>query len=184
MLKDDAIKYDSDDSFAVEVQKTSGHCPIGETIGKRNIEEKRIPVLSCEGACIRGEIARLAANIVSKRDSYGRGCHGELITVPESAIARWIKTAEKVVIIDGCFLRCHGRIMENIIDKSKLIQFDALSHYRKYSDIFDYDDVPEEERKEVAQSVADWVMDNMNNSSVESSSSCCNSSDPGNPCCG
>jgi len=184
MLNDVTNKNDSDDSFTVEVLKTDGHCPIGETIGKRNIAEKRIPVLSCEGACIRGEIARLAANIVSRDERFGRGCHGELITVPKSAIARWIKAAEKVVLIDGCFLRCHGRIMENIIGKSKLIQFDALSHYRKYNDIFDYDDVPEERRKEVAQSVADWVMESLSNSSLERSSSCCNSSDPDNPCCG
>ncbi len=150
---------------------THGTCPIGEMTGKKNIDESKIPVLSCEGPCIRGEIARLAANIVSKEQGYGRGCHGELITVPESAIAQWIKSAEKVVLIDGCFLRCHGRILENILDNTKLIQFDALSHYKKYTDIFDYDDVPEEERKEVAQSVADWVKDSLNNPSAVRASS-------------
>ena len=165
---------------AVQFNTTNGHCPIGEITGRKNMSESKIPVLSCEGACIRGEIARLAANIVSKQNSYGRGCHGELITVPGSAIARWIKAAEKVVLIDGCFLRCHGRILENIIDKRKLIQFDALSHYKKYTDIFNSDDVPEEERKEVAQSVADWILESLNNSSVGSPSSCNNSNDP---CC-
>ena len=164
----------------VHFNTTNGHCPIGEMTGRKNMSESKIPVLSCEGACIRGEIARLAANIVSKQDSYGRGCHGELITVPGSAIARWIKAAEKVVLIDGCFLRCHGRILENIIDKNKLIHFDALSHYKRYTDIFDPDDVPEEERKEVAQSVADWILESLNNSSVGSPSSCNNSNDP---CC-
>jgi uncharacterized metal-binding protein len=137
---------------------TKAVCPIGEATGKKNLAESKIPVLSCEGACIRGEIARRAANLVARHESYGRGCHGELITVPDSAIARWIKTAEKVVLIDGCFLRCHGRIMENIIDAGKLAQFDALSHYNRYGDIFDYEDVPERERQEVAQSVADWVL--------------------------
>jgi len=86
------------------------------------------------------------------------------MTVPESSIAKWMKTAEKVVLIDGCFLRCHGRIVENIIDREKLIQFDALSHYNRYTDIFDYDDVPEVERKEVAQSVANWVLESLNGS--------------------
>jgi len=167
----------------VKFRTTNSHCPIGEMTGQKNISASKIPVLSCEGACIRGEIARLAANIVSKRDSFGRGCHGELITVPESAIARWIKAAEKVVLIDGCFLRCHGRVLENIIDKNKLIQFDALSHYKRYTDIFDYDDVPEEEREEVAQSVADWVLESLNNSSVGSSSSCDQSNDPASECC-
>jgi len=137
---------------------TNAVCPIGEATGKRNIRESKIPVLSCEGACIRGEIARLAAGLVAKQAPYGRGCHGELITVPDSAISRWIKTAAKVVLIDGCFLRCHGRIIENLIDEDRLIQFDALSHYNRYTDIFDYEDVPEDERKKVAQSVADWVL--------------------------
>jgi uncharacterized metal-binding protein len=158
---------------------TDRSCPIGEITGKKNISESKIPVLSCEGACIRGEIARLAANNISKEPGYGRGCHGELITVPESAIAQWINSAEKVVLIDGCFLRCHGRIIENMIDKGKLIQFDALSHYKRYTDIFDYDDVPEEERKEVAQSVSDWVMENLNNIAVASASPCAASSAPG-----
>ena len=134
----------------VQFKETNAICPIGEITGKKNIKDSKIPVLSCEGACIRGEIARLAANIVSKEQAYGRGCHGELITVPDSAIARWIKAAEQVVLIDGCFLRCHGRIFENIIGKEKLVQFDALSHYNKYTDIFEYDEVPEDERKEVA----------------------------------
>jgi len=142
---------------------TNAVCPIGETTGKKNIRDTKIPVLSCEGACIRGEIARLAAGVVSKKEHYGRGCHGELITVPDSAISRWIKTAEKVVLIDGCFLRCHGRIIENLIDEEKLVQVDALSHYNRYTDIFDYEDVPEKERKEVAQSVADWVLGSLEN---------------------
>ena len=147
----------------IRMNTTNAVCPIGETTGKKNIRDTKIPVLSCEGACIRGELARLAAGIVSKKEHYGRGCHGELITVPDSAISRWIKTAEKVVLIDGCFLRCHGRIIENLIDEEKLVQFDALSHYNRYTDIFDYEDVPEKERKEVAQSVADWVLGSLEN---------------------
>ena len=162
---------------------TYSSCPIGEITGKKNIDESKIPVLSCEGACIRGEIARLAANIVSKEQAYGRGCHGELITVPESAIAQWIKSAEKVVLIDGCFLRCHGRILENILYNKKLIRFDALSHYNKYTDIFYYEDVPEEERKEVAQSVADWVKDSLNNPSAVNAASRVEPGDHCEACC-
>ncbi len=62
------------------------------------------------------------------------------------------------MLIDGCFLRCHGRILENLIEKDRLIQFDALSHYKKYTDLFDIDSVPEAEREEVAKDVADWVL--------------------------
>jgi len=144
--------------FTVQVSGTSGHCPIGETVGKRNIEEEKIPVLSCEGGCIRGDIARLAANMVAKEEGFARGCHGELVTVPDSAIAQWIRGARKVVLIDGCFLSCHGRILENLLEKEQLLRFDALSVYKKYTDVFDIDDVPEEERKAAARQVADHVL--------------------------
>jgi uncharacterized metal-binding protein len=144
--------------FAVEISKTEGTCPVGEKVGGRNLEEGKIPVVSCEGACIRGEIARLAAHLVAKEEPYRRGCHGELFTVPHSALARWIKKAGKIVLIDGCFLRCHGRILENLVGEQNLVQFDALSFYKKYTDRFDIDSVPEEERKETARLVADIVL--------------------------
>ncbi len=152
-----------DDTFTVEISKTGKTCPTGEIVGFRNLEEGKIPVLSCEGACIRGEIARLIANLVAKEDPFRRGCHGELLTVPSSAIAQWIKKSGKIVLIDGCFLRCHGRILENLLGKENLIQFDALSFYGKYTDRFDIDSVPEQERKETARIVADIVLTELKN---------------------
>jgi hypothetical protein len=145
-------------TFSVEVSKTDKTCPVGEVVGNKNHAENKIPVLSCEGPCIRGEIARLAAHMVAKEEPFRRGCHGELLTVPNSAITQWIKTAEKIVLIDGCFLRCHGRVLENIIGAEKLAQFDALSYYRKYMEYFDIDAVPEEERRAAARLVADAVL--------------------------
>jgi hypothetical protein len=143
---------------SIEFQSTMGRCPIGEKVGMLNIAEGKIPVLSCEGGCIRGEIARLAANIVAKEEGFARGCHGEFITVPESAIAQWMRGAKKVVLIDGCFLRCHGRILENILDDNQLVQFDALKVYKKYTDCFDIDEVSEPERKAAAGKVAGHVL--------------------------
>ena len=151
----------SDNIFSIKVKDTKNRCPIGETVGERNIAENKIPVLSCEGACIRGEIARLAANMVAKEQPFARVCHGELLSVPDSAMARWVDLSKKVVLIDGCFIRCHGRILEDLVGKEKLVQFDALSYYKKYSDKFDVDSVPENERKQVARDVADWVLVNL-----------------------
>jgi len=150
--------FNSDIDYTLDVTGTKGTCPIGEKTGKENLEKEKIPVLSCEGACIRGEIARQAANLVAKEEGFGRGCHGELFTVPQSAISNWIKKSDKVVMIDGCFLKCHQRVLINIISEKNIIHFDALSHYKKYTDIFDIDDVPESERIEVAEKVASWVL--------------------------
>ena len=146
------------DGFKVKITATENTCPIGEKVGKQNIAEGKIPVLSCEGGCIRGEIARLAANEVAKESGYARGCHGELVTVPDSTISKWIRTANKVVLIDGCFLKCHGRIIENLISQEKLAHFDALSVYKKYTDVFNIDDVPEAERRYAAQQVSKSIV--------------------------
>lgn len=144
--------------ISIVVDEPKGFCPIGEHVGNLNRNEGKIPVISCEGACIRGEIARLAAHLVAKEEPYRRSCHGEMFTVSASAMAQWMNDAKKVVVIDGCFLHCHGRILKNLIDEDKIAQFDALSIYKKYTDVFDIDAVPEEERKRVARQVADKVL--------------------------
>ena len=67
MLKHVNVTDDSASSFTVEVKKTDGHGPIGETVGKRNIAEKRIPVLSCEGGCIVERLRVLRRTWLQKR---------------------------------------------------------------------------------------------------------------------
>lgn len=75
------------------------------------MEAEVLPVLSCEGPCIRGEIARLASSLVAEEvPGLARACPPEAFFVPHSSMAAWIKTADKIVMIDGCFLKCHGRV--------------------------------------------------------------------------
>ncbi len=83
--------------------------------------------------------------------------------IRERSIRRSIKRRKKTLrgahnSIDGCFLRCHGRILENLVGRENLVQFDALSFYGEYTDRFDIDSVPESERKETARIVADIVL--------------------------
>ena len=145
--------------FALEVQGVEGLCPAGEVYAKRAMAEKKIPVFSCEGPCIRGEIARLAANLVARElPSYARACHAETFFVPHSSMTRWVKEAEKAVMIDGCFLKCHGRVLKKLMPEEKVVHIDALPLYRKYTDVFSMEDVPEEERKAVAREVADKIL--------------------------
>lgn len=145
--------------FSLAVEGVKGACPAGETYAKQNISNRKIPVFSCEGPCIRGEIARLAANLVAQEvPSFARCCHAETFLVPHSSMARWVKGADQAIMIDGCFLKCHGRVLKKLIGEEKMIQIDALPLYRKYSDVFLYTDVPEEERQEVARQVADKII--------------------------
>lgn len=148
-------------NFTIEVEAMKAVCPLGEVVGEKMIAERQTPVISCEGGCFRGEIARVAAHMVAKEKSYSRGCHGEMFTAPRSAMADWAKKANKVVVIDGCFMHCHGRIMKNIVGAENLIQFDALPMYNedgRYSETMLIDEVPEANRKDLARQVADNVL--------------------------
>ncbi len=146
------------DTFTIEVEATASVCPVGEATGKKRMAEGKIPVISCEGGCIRGEIARLAANLVAKEEPFARGCHAELFTAPHTAMAKWALAADKVVVIDGCFMQCHGRIVKRLIAEEHLAFFDALAVYKKHTDVMDIDAVTEAERKELARQVADSVL--------------------------
>jgi len=54
----------------LQVSNTNGCCRTGEIVGSKNTAEGKIPVIACEGGCIRGEIARLAANFVAKKEPF------------------------------------------------------------------------------------------------------------------
>ncbi|MEJ2130869.1 MAG: putative zinc-binding protein [Gammaproteobacteria bacterium] len=149
----------SSPDFSVEVEGVEGYCPAGEAYAKQNISAKKIPVFACEGPCIRGEIARLAANLVAREaPTLARACHAETFFVPHSSMARWVKEADKSIMIDGCFLKCHGRVLNQLIGEERVVHIDAFPLYGMYSEVFSMDDVPEEERKAVAREVADQIL--------------------------
>jgi uncharacterized metal-binding protein len=159
--KENIIMSESKQNFSIEVESKKAVCPLGEIVGNKMIAEGKIPVISCEGGCFRGEIARVAAHMVAKEEPYSRGCHGEIFTAPRSAMAEWARKANKVIVIDGCFMHCHGRIMKNVVGRENMIQFDALPIYNKgnkYSDTILVDEIPEAERKDLARQVADKVL--------------------------
>jgi len=103
---------------------------------------------------VRQQLSRMAASLVAKAPGYARACHGELFSVLNSAMARWVEQAEQVVVIEGCHLKCHGRIVENLVGKNRIRSFCALTRHRKYGDLFDIDAVPESERLAVAEVVS------------------------------
>lgn len=147
------------EDFSLKVQGVKGLCPTGEAYVRQQLAEKTTPVLSCEGPCVRGEIARLAANLVAREvPSLARACHGEAFFVPHSGMASWVKGADKSIMIDGCFLQCHGRVLDQLVGEEKVVHIDALPLYMKYMDVFLIDDVPEEERNAVARQVADKII--------------------------
>ena len=61
-------------------------------------------------------------------------------------------------------MRCHGRIMKNIVGHENMIQYDALPIYNKdnkYSEIMLVEEVSEAERKYLTQQVANKVLEDL-----------------------
>jgi uncharacterized metal-binding protein len=145
--------------FSFKVDGVIGLCPPGEAWAKQHIEDGDIPVISCEGPCVRGDIARLVANMIAEEAPYARSCYQEAFNVPHSAMAKWVKEkADKIVMIDGCFLTCVGRVLNNQVEHDKIIHFDILPMYDKYRDLFAMDDVPVKERQAIARKIADELL--------------------------
>ncbi len=150
--------------FSLDVQGIKGFCPAGDAYANEQIAAKRIPVLTCEGPCVRGEIARLAGNLITREvPSLARACHGEAFFVPHSAMASWVRRADRVVMIDGCFLKCHGRVLQGLVGEEQIVHIDALPFYNKYTNVFSMDDVPEEDLQAAARQVADQIIARLKN---------------------
>jgi uncharacterized metal-binding protein len=148
----------SKSTFQIEIEQTAGLCPAGERYALQHLHERHIPVLSCEGPCIRGEIARQAAHRVASQRPYARACQGEAVAVPGSAMARWVRESDKVVVLDGCFLRCQARMMRRLLRPDQLVEIDAMAIYKRYGDLYEIDSVPEIERNAAADDVAKRVL--------------------------
>jgi len=137
---------------------TSRICPEGMTYVKQELTKyPKKAIVACEGACIKGEVARVAANILAyrlQRNSAVRICLGDAST-GNSGMLELIHRAPEVISIEGCPLHCGINILKNrvpdlhatIIDTSKLYNFDR----GKYFEIFD---LPREQIEEYALAVA------------------------------
>ncbi len=146
------------EDFTLHVDSVKGVCPAAEAWAEQKILQKKIPVLACESACIRGDIARRAANLVAEEEPFGRACCAEVAFVPHSAMARWVKEADQVVMVNGCFLKCVGRVLNNLVDRERIIHIDALQYYNKYTDVFYMEDIPEAERIDTARQIVAQIL--------------------------
>jgi len=82
--------------FTIAVEGIDGVCPAGEAYAEQQIADSTIPVLSCEGPCIRGEIARLA-----ELDGEGK----RISSVLREEVNRW--HADLIVV--------GGRVRRNLL---------------------------------------------------------------------
>lgn len=122
------------DTIAIPV--STAHCPLGERYARRHLTTPpKTAVLSCEGACLRGEVARRAANVVTHElapERTVRICHGGLLEPAGGGMRALVEHADHVLMLDGCAMACGERLLRaaipgiqpTIIVTDQLFEFD------------------------------------------------------------
>jgi len=100
----------------VRIEKTKNVCPMCEDYSRAQAA-KPIVVMSCEGACLRGEVARRAANLICYTlapEKTVRLCLGGAFTkdTGQRGLAR---NGSRIIALEGCFIECASRMMKGVI---------------------------------------------------------------------
>ncbi|HSB79283.1 MAG TPA: putative zinc-binding protein [Candidatus Methylomirabilis sp.] len=140
------------------VEKTRNVCPMCEDYAKRQAS-KPVAVMSCEGACLRGEVARQAANLLCHSlapDQTVRICLGGAFT-KDTGQRSLVRNAPRVIALEGCFLNCSSRMMQGVISDldPEVIIADRLYDFDKR--LFGIDEMPRGEIEAHARTVAERV---------------------------
>ncbi len=144
----------------VKIERAGNVCPMCEDYAKKQAA-KPVAVICCEGACLRGEVARQAANIICHSlapEKTVRICLGGAFT-KDTGQRSLVRNAKKVIAIEGCFIKCASRMMKGVIGElsPEVIIVDKLYDFDR--NLFGIDEVPEEEikvhAKEAAKKIAE-----------------------------
>ena len=142
----------------IHLEKTRNVCPMCEDYAARHAS-KPVAVLSCEGACLRGEVARQAANLLCHAlapDRTARICLGGAFT-KDTGQRDLVRNAPRVIALEGCFLNCSSRMMRGVIGdlEPEVIIADRLYDFDRR--LFGIDEMPRAEIEAHARTVAEKV---------------------------
>ena len=139
----------------VRIEKVQNVCPMCEDYA-RHQASKPVVVMSCEGACLRGEIARQAANLLChklEREKTARLCLGGAFT-KDTGQRSLVRNGARVIAVEGCFLECSSRMMKGVIPgiSPEVIVADRLYDFDRT--LFGIDEMPEDQIKARSAEVA------------------------------
>ena len=146
----------------IHVEKTRNVCPMCEDYAKRQ-KSKPVAVMSCEGACLRGEVARQAANLLCHSlapDQTVRICLGGAFT-KDTGQRSLVRNAPRVIALEGCFLNCSSRMMRGVIGdlEPEIIIADRLYDFDRR--LFGIDEMPRADIEARARTVAEKVAERL-----------------------
>jgi uncharacterized metal-binding protein len=144
----------------VRIEQVPKNCPMCEDYARHNAA-KSVVVMCCEGACLRGEVARRASNLLCHRlapESTVRLCLGGAFT-KDTGQRALVRNAGRVIAVEGCFLECATRMMKGVVPDlaAEVVIADRLYEFDR--ELFGIDEMPEEEIRRHATEVAKSLLD-------------------------
>jgi len=142
----------------VRIEKAKNNCPLCDDYAERQ-KTKPVAVMCCEGACLRGEVARQAANILCHSlapEKTVRICLGGAFT-KDTGQRNLVRTAPRVIALEGCFVNCSSRMMNGVIEglAPEVVIADRLYDFDRK--LFGVEEMPPEEIRAHARTVAQKI---------------------------
>jgi uncharacterized metal-binding protein len=152
-------EQESGDYETVRIEKTSNVCPMCEDYANKQAS-KPVAIMSCEGACLRGEVARRAANLLCHSlapEKTVRICLGGSFT-KDTGQRHLVRKAKRVIALEGCFINCSSRMMKSVISElePEVIVADKLYDFDR--SLFGIDEMSEDEIRAHSQDVAKKIV--------------------------
>ncbi len=139
----------------VRIEKTKITCQLCEDYAERQ-KSKPVAVMSCEGACLRGEVARRAANILCHSlapEKTARICLGGAFT-KDTGQRALVRTAPRLIAVEGCAINCSSRMMSGAVEglNPEVINADRLHDFDR--NLFGIEEMPADQIEAHARAVA------------------------------
>lgn len=146
----------------VRLEKTKNVCPMCEDYAKQQ-EKKPVAVICCEGACLRGEVARQAANVLCHSlapEKTVRVCLGGAFT-KDTGQRSLVRKGERVIAVEGCYINCASRMMQGVIEDLKPEVIVADRFYEFDRNLFGIDQMAAEEIAAHGRTVAQKLLERL-----------------------
>ncbi len=145
----------------IQVKLTEKRCELGDAYARKHTTTPpKVAVLSCEGMCLRGDVARRAATLIAHElapERTVRVCHGGLLET-SGGMRELVEQADQVLVLDGCPLACGTRLLKGAFPEIKpaSVFTDGLFEFDR--SLFGVDEMAEAEIKAHARTVANRVI--------------------------
>jgi uncharacterized metal-binding protein len=149
-------------SESMNVRVLNQSCSAGDTYAKSHLtEEPKAALVSCEGACLKGEIARRAANLIAHElapDRTARICHGGAFLLNQGGMRKLVAVAGQTIVIEGCPMSCGARVAKAAFPDKNFQVVVANALYESDDSLFGVNETTDEYVREKALEVAEQVL--------------------------